>query len=76
MVRRLPVIDADQSSLLNLYSDTVNRAIIFSVSVPQSVLMFHAMPVSSCGLRLADEALRVAVGLRLGSAYLSVWLMG
>jgi len=28
----------------------------------------HALPVSSCGLRLSDEAVRVAVGLRLGAS--------
>ena len=26
----------------------------------------HAMPLSACGLRLSDEAVRIAVGLRLG----------
>ena len=27
----------------------------------------HAVPISACGLRLSDEAVRVAVGLRLGT---------
>ena len=27
----------------------------------------HAVPISSCGLRLSNEAVRVAVGLRLGA---------
>jgi len=27
----------------------------------------HALPISACGFRLKDEAIRVAVGLRLGS---------
>src|SRR6218665_2137382 len=27
----------------------------------------HSLPITSCGMRLSDEALRVAVGLRLGA---------
>ena len=27
----------------------------------------HALPITSCGLRLDDEAVRVVVGLRLGA---------
>ena len=27
----------------------------------------HALPIAACGLSLDDEAIRVAVGLRLGS---------
>ena len=26
----------------------------------------YALPITACGLRLSDEAIRVAVGLRLG----------
>jgi hypothetical protein len=37
------------------------------VCAPHSGDWLHALPISSCGLRLDDEAVRVAVGLRLGA---------
>ena len=37
-----------------------------AVSASHSGDWFHAVPVSSCGLKLVDEAIRIAVGLRLG----------
>ena len=37
------------------------------MSSPHSGDWLHALPVSSCGLRLDDEAIRVAIGLRLGT---------
>ena len=36
------------------------------MSAPHSVDWLHARPITSCGLRLDDEAIRVAVGMRLG----------
>ena len=37
------------------------------MSAPHSGDWLHAIPISSCGLRLDNEAVRVAVGLRLGA---------
>ena len=34
---------------------------------PHSADWLHALPIAACGLRLDDEAIPVAVGLRLGS---------
>ena len=44
-----------------------DRARLIAVSSPHSGDWLHALPVSSCGLRLDDEAIRVAIGLRLGT---------
>ena len=44
-----------------------DRARLIAVSSPHSGDWLHALPVSSCGLRLDDEAVRVAIGLRLGT---------
>ena len=33
----------------------------------QLLYLLHALPITSCGLHLDDEAVRVAVGLRLGA---------
>ena len=34
---------------------------------PHSGDWLHSLPITACGLRLDDEAIRIAVGLRLGS---------
>ena len=39
-----------------------------AASAPHSGDWLHALPLSTCGLRLDNEAVRVAVGLRLGTS--------
>jgi hypothetical protein len=63
----------DQASvevaLANLESHFVepyHRARLLAVQAEHSGDWLHAWPISSCGLRLDDEAIRIAVGLRLG----------
>jgi len=44
-----------------------HQARLLAVSAPHSCDWLHALLISSCGLRLDDEAVRVAVGLHLGA---------
>ena len=62
-----PIVEKTQSSLLASQTTPYNRARLLATSAPHSGDWLHALPISSCGLRLDDEAIRVAVGLRLGS---------
>ena len=46
--------------------DDVGKVCFLAAWAPHSGDWINAMPVSSCALRLDDEAIRVAIGLRLG----------
>jgi hypothetical protein len=47
--------------------DRRSQARLLALTAKHSGDWLHALPISSCGLRLDDEAVRVAVGLRLGT---------
>jgi len=49
-------------------SDATLKAQFLAASAPLSGYWLLALPVASCGLKLDDEAVRVAVALRLGGA--------
>ena len=60
------VVIAECSRLRENVKDDLDFARLSAVSAPHSGDWLHALPISSCGLRLDDEAIRVSVGLRLG----------
>ena len=62
-----PCIEAEFSRLLNSQIDNHHRARLLALTAPHSGDWLHALPISTCGLRLSDEDVRVAVGLRLGA---------
>ena len=64
-----PVILADRAVVEASLNLPHQRASYLSASSPHSGDWLYAMPITSCGLRLDDEAVRVAVGLRLGSSH-------
>jgi len=55
--------------LLSRYSEhNYHRARLLAAAAPHSGEWLHTLPISACGLHLEDNAIRVAVGLRLGCA--------
>ena len=61
-----PTVDAEFANLLSI-SNTHDRARLLAVSPRHSNDWLHAMPISTYGLRLKNEDIRVAVGFRLGT---------
>ena len=47
-------------------STDIDKACITEILAQHSSDWLFALPISECGLRLGDEAIRVAIGLRLG----------
>ena len=61
-----PLIARDASILSGSVTDEYHRARLKAVAAPHASDWLFALPITACGLRLDDEAVRVAVGLRLG----------
>ena len=61
-------IMADQAVVMSVFTDNFNRAWLLAALAPHSGDWLHTLPLSTCGLRLDNEAIRAAVGLRLGTS--------
>src|ERR1700759_5391840 len=61
-----PFIDADKAFILSKAPDSHHRTRLLVASAPHSGDWLNALPISTCGLRLDNELIRVVVGLRLG----------
>ena len=59
-------IKAGLEILKSAASDAHDQARLLAVAAPHAGDWLNALPISVCGLRLDNEAIRVAVGLRLG----------
>ena len=61
-----PRVQAVAQDLLNSAPDAVTRARLLATSTPDSGAWLNAFPLTSVGLRMDNDTVRIAVGLRLG----------
>ena len=61
----MPSVDTTFNSLFAAQPDCYHRARLTAVKAPHRGDWLNALPITSCGLRMEDDAIRVAVSLRL-----------
>ena len=63
----VPVVKGSFSSLIAHSQDSRGRARLLACSQKESGAWLTAPPISALGLRMSNEAVRIAIGLRLGA---------
>ena len=61
-----PYVNTTHTMLLDLVQNQQARARLLAVSCAESGAWLNALPIAPLGLRLSDDVVKVAVGLRLG----------
>ena len=61
-----PVVADDLAAVKSHFCDSFNTARLLAVLAPHSDDCLHALPLATCGLKLDDEVIMIAVGHRLG----------
>jgi len=61
-----PGIQVDRQTVENSLSSPIQRADFLAATSRHSADWLFALPIASCGLRIDDEAVRIAIGVRLG----------
>src|SRR6218665_3056320 len=61
-----PLLDKIVADLLDRQPEQISQARLKAISAPHAGDWLLALPIASCRLRLDDEMVRVAAGLRLG----------
>src|SRR6218665_2546232 len=61
-----PLIAIDKTLVWSSNNDPLDQARLLAVSAPHAGDWLLTAPIASCGLGLSNEAVRVAIGLRLG----------
>ena len=62
----VPLIAIDKSMIWTSNDDQLSRARLLAVLATYAGDWLLTAPIASCGLGLSNEAVRVAIGLRLG----------
>lgn len=63
-----PIVQLQFDGLLNSATDSATKSRLLSVSSPGAGAWLEALPLSSLGLKLSDEHLRIIISLRLGTS--------
>ena len=63
-----PNVTTDVNYIFQSSQDTQSKARLIAVSAAHSSNWLNALPIASCGFRIDNENIRVAIGLRFGTA--------